>query len=110
MTQTCTTAGKKALMSVMAAFAACILAMSCSTPAFAKEDPGWGATEYAYNNSAGGANTDGNINDGSSTGGNAGTENNDNGGTSEGSSDDNSSDNTSSRGNSNSAEAGFTTP
>ena len=113
MTQTCTTAGKKALMSVMAAFAACILTMSCSTPAFAKEDPGWGATEYAYNNSAGGtntANTDGNNNAGGSTGGDAGTGNNESGETSEDSSNDNSSDNASSGGNSNSAESGFTTP
>ena len=41
MTQSRTRTGRKVLMTVLTAAAACFLMMSCAKPAFAKEDPGW---------------------------------------------------------------------
>lgn len=41
MTQSRTRTGRKVLMTLLTAAAACFLMMSCAKPAFAKEDPGW---------------------------------------------------------------------
>lgn len=91
MTQSKTTARKKGLMMVLATAAACILMMSCTTPAFAKEDPGWGGENgYVADEQAGSTGQEGD-----SSGTDAGNEGS--------SGDSSSSDGTS-------AEQGFTTP
>lgn len=80
MAQSKMPAGRKALAAVMAAFMACLLMMSCSTPAFAKEAPVWGMREnYGQERQTGTPASEGQEygNEGSEDG--SATENNDGG-------------------------------
>ena len=101
MTQSRTTAGKRVLMTVLAAAAACFLMMSCTAPAFAGARYGWdGQNGYVTKEE-----TDSTGKDGDSSGTeNSGSENNEGENGSDNSSDKDKSSNGST------AEQGFTTP
>ena len=106
MTQSKTIAGKRVLMTVLAAATACFLMMSCTTPAFAGERLGWDGqngyvTREETDNTGNEGDASGTENNGSGT--NGGENGGDNSSDNNGSAGDNSSDGTS-------TEKGFTTP
>ena len=78
MTHSMADAGKRMMAAMAAVMTACILVMGCATPAYAKQDPGWGEETYTgqdqnaqstdTNNSQGAGNGQGTGNDANSTG------------------------------------------
>ena len=78
MTHSMADAGKRMMAAMAAVITACILVMGCATPAYAKQDPGWGQETYTgqdqnaqstdTNNSQGEGNVQGTGTDADSTG------------------------------------------
>ena len=113
MTHSMADAGKRMMAAMAAVITACILVMGCATPAYAKQDPGWGEGTYTgqdqnaqstdTNNGQDGGNGQGTGTDTNSTVPGSGN-GNENGSGNDG--DGNGGD----RNNGTTAEAGFTTP
>lgn len=113
MTHSMADAGKRMMAAMAAVMTACILVMGCATPAYAKQDPGWGEETYTgqdqnaqstdTNNSQGAGNGQGTGTDEDSTGSDSGNRDGSDSGN-DGNGNDNGGNNDAT------AESGFTTP